>query len=166
MIRIKSIGNFYRVDAIREFDCGNEKLNEYLIKYARQNEDRGLSRTFLILDDWKIVGYYTLSSASLDWNHLVDKDKKSLPKYPIPCIRIARLAIDKQYQNKGFGKMALKEIIKKVLLIRETIGLFALLVEPKESSVSFYKKYGFHKVENDSYILSIQTIVNQLKKDG
>ena len=50
---------------IRErFDCGNDALNYYLKKVARQHSERGVSRTFVLVDTDKptiILGYYTLT---------------------------------------------------------------------------------------------------------
>ena len=159
MIKIVSINNYLSKDGINSFDCGDEKLNAYLKKYAHQNEMRGLSRTFFLIENLKLIGFYTLSSASLGASFLPSIIKEKLPNYPIPCIRIGRLAIDKRYQNKGYGKMLMKDIILKTLTIANIAGVYALIVEPKESASGFYLKYGFCKVpESSTYILYVSTI--------
>ena len=51
-----------------EFDCGNDEINEYLRRTARQHLDKGMSRSFVIIDDdspTKIIGYYTLAACDI-----------------------------------------------------------------------------------------------------
>ena len=160
MISIKSINEYMRGDGFDFFDCGEEKLNEYLKKYARQNELRNISRTFLLLNNFEVMGYYTLSTAEISWNSISNKIRKGLPKYPIPSLRIARLAIDKKHQKKGFGKLLVKSIFLKALAISEEVGLHFIIVEPKEESIGFYELYGFKQISDSSktMVLSLATI--------
>ncbi len=49
------------------FDCGEESLNSFLKQFARQNDERGLGKTFVAAEKEtsEILGYYTLSSGSV-----------------------------------------------------------------------------------------------------
>ena len=62
------------------FDRGEESLNTFLQRYARQNENKGLSRTFVAVKDIspKVHGYYSLSGGSLEFDLIDD----SLPRFP------------------------------------------------------------------------------------
>lgn len=53
-----------------EFDCGNDELNRYLQRTARQHLDKGMSRTFVLIDVnsfSKILGYYTLAACEVNF---------------------------------------------------------------------------------------------------
>ena len=52
-----------------EFDCGEETLNSYLRRYARQNHERNTARTFVAVDtNDRVLGYYSLASASIEFD--------------------------------------------------------------------------------------------------
>ena len=131
------------------FDCGCEKLNEYLKKYALQNELMGYSRTFLLLDGFEIIGFYTLATGCLSWDSLSDNQRRKMPKYDLPFVRIARLAVDIKYQRKGYGSLMLIDICKRAVAISKLAGVYALFVEAKEEAIGFYQKYGFVSLKSD-----------------
>ncbi|MBW0000918.1 MAG: GNAT family N-acetyltransferase [Verrucomicrobia bacterium] len=136
------IGNFHVVES---FDCGKEPLDVFLKKYASQNEVRFLSRTFVIAGrDNRVVGYYTLAAAGVAHEEAPLELKKRLPKYPIPMILLARLAIDRNVQGQGLGAALLKDAFRKAAAVSEIVGARALLVHAKdEEAKAWYKKYGF-----------------------
>ena len=127
------------------FDCGVPALNEYLQKYARQNHDKGLGKTHVAVKDGnRAVGYYTISSAQVNSPDLPEETRMRLPKYPVPAIRIGRLAIDKMMKGKGLGRELLMHSLTTILDISKKVGVFLVLVDAKdESAIAFYKKYGF-----------------------
>jgi predicted GNAT family N-acyltransferase len=129
------------------FDCGVEALNRYLKNLAAQHRTKGIATTFVVVDSvrpTKILGYYSLSAATLLFDQLTDVDRKGLPTYPIPAVRIGRLAAAVSARGQGLGELLLQNAIKRVLLSRSTLGVYALVVEAKDASAEgFYRKYGF-----------------------
>ena len=164
---ISLISDYQNDNSIEEFDCGNEELNTYFKKYALQNHNNNISKTYLCIDiDNDIVaGYVTLCAASLEAISL-PKDYKNLPRYPIPAIRIARLAIDKKYQRQHIGKSLLSFALKKIVVASLNIGIKFALVDAKEESKSFYEKYGFIPLADKplSYIMPIEQIAKAIFK--
>ena len=158
---IESILDYLKNHKIGDFDCGNKSLNDYLTKYAHQNELKNLSRTYLFIDNNEVIGYITLCNAQMDFNELPDKIVNKIPKYPIPCVRIARLAVDKKHQQNGIGKQLLSFGFKKVLLISNSVGVKLIVVDAKPESKTFYEKYGFISLpkNNLTYFLPIETIL-------
>lgn len=80
-----------------DFDCGNDELNTYLKQIARQHNDKGLSRTFVLIDDNQpdfILGFFTLAICEIDKHIFPLSMAKKYPKY-IPAAKLARLAISK-----------------------------------------------------------------------
>lgn len=142
------IGSFHVVEP---FDCGKEPLNDFLKKYASQNEARSLSRTFVIAGrDNRVVGYYTLAAAGVAHEKAPLEVKKRLPKYPIPMILLARLVVDRTVQGQGLGGALLKNAFRKAVLVGETVGARALLVHAKDDEAqAWYKKYGFVESPTD-----------------
>lgn len=127
------------------FDCGNPPLNEYLKKYARQNHESGLGKTYVAVDEGQnVLGFYTISTAQVKSEFLPQKLTKRLPKYPIPAVRIGRLAVDKSMHGCGLGKELLMHAVTIILDISEKVGIFLVVVDAKDdAAVAFYQKYGF-----------------------
>jgi len=150
---------------IKSFDCGIVKLNNYFSNYALYNDRNNIGKTFVLYSQKELIGFYTLSSASFSYNDLSEEYKKKLPKYPIPCIRIARLAIDIRYQNKGYGHFLIKDIFKRIYTISKHTGISFILVDSKESSLSFYSKFGFTVLPHSklTMVLPITTLSFLLK---
>jgi predicted N-acetyltransferase YhbS len=88
------------------FDCGEEALNEFLRKHARKSHELGGAKTFLAIDDAinkNIIGFYSLSPASLDYARTPEVLRRGLGWYQLPGFRLARLAVDIRFQGQGIG---------------------------------------------------------------
>jgi GNAT superfamily N-acetyltransferase len=142
-----------------EFDCGIESLNLFLKNYARQNDEKGLSRTFVAIRPGEntVHGYYSLSAASVSFEQVPEK----LPRYPIPTAHIGRLAVDRSRQGSGLGEFLLIDALRRTVLLADTLGIFAVeLYAINGSAKSFYLRYGFTELADDPYhvYLSIRKI--------
>lgn len=152
----------------KEFDCGEEELNEYLQKHARQNHELNISRCLVAINPkapTKPLGYYTISTAQIGVEDIPpDQVKKRLPAYPVPAIIIGRLAVDKSTKGKGLGAKILKTIFSNAVAISKnpTSPAFKFIVvdAKNEKAKAFYEKYGFVSFRNKEYFLliSIETI--------
>lgn len=59
-----SIKDIRQKSSLKNFDCENQALNEFLSKYALKNDQLGIGKTFVALSPQeKIVGYFTLATA-------------------------------------------------------------------------------------------------------
>jgi GNAT superfamily N-acetyltransferase len=124
----------------KEFDCGNIFLNDFIKKYAYQNQNRYLvGVTYIIHIDNKVIGYITLNASSIK-KFIINVNK---PYEDIPVLRIGRLAIDKFYQKKGIGKKLLKFAFNKALELKNSFGCIGIVVDAKEEAINFYKYFGF-----------------------
>ena len=155
---LKSISSLSEEDK-KSFSCGNKDLDSFLRIHALRNDQNGYGKTFVLLDKGELVGFFTLCSSSIRFEEYPIY-QVGLPKYPIPCIKIARLAVRKDKQGSGYGKELLKQAFLRILDASTTIGIRLVVVDAKESSASFYEKYGFIRLLNDklSYCLPIETI--------
>lgn len=159
--RLVSIKEIKSKAVLKKFDCGTEVLNSFLNRYALKNDELGIGRTFIALDDNdQISGYFTLATAQVAYNEIPEDYKGKLPKYPIPALRIARLAVSKDLQGKGVGKWLLAQAFIKIVQVADVTGLYFIIVDAKETSKSFYEHYGFQKFmdENLTYFILVDTV--------
>lgn len=137
------------------FDCESEPLNDYLRKYALQNQKKDAARTYVVTNqENQITGYYTLVFGSVSFEETANDISTGLGKYPIPVILLARLAIDKSQKGRGLGKLLMKDAFLRAVRASEIAGLRAFLVHAKdESAKAFYKKFGFKpSPQNDLHL--------------
>jgi len=129
------------------FHCGVPALDDYLHKYAAQQNAKGLSTVFVMVDDAQpsmLLGFYTLSAAHIDIQQLSDTERKKLPRYPVPCFRMGRLARAMESRGARLGEILIGCAVDRCLHARSLVGAYALLVDAKdEKAKSFYKRYGF-----------------------
>lgn len=127
------------------FRSGSAPLDEFLVRYARQNADAGVARTFVAVapPSLRVVGYYSLAASSIGFSAVPESVRKRLPRYPIPTILLARLATDVSVRGLGLGAALLIDAGRRVLRLSEEAGVRFLEVEAKDPSArSFYRHYG------------------------
>ncbi|MFW6222938.1 MAG: GNAT family N-acetyltransferase [Bacteroidota bacterium] len=151
----------------KNFSCGNNLLDNYFWKQAKQDVKRKLSTCFVLVDEesGKISGYYTLSSNSISHYLMPDSFRQKLPKsyLSIPTILLGRLAIDKDFQGRGIGKILLIDSLKRCYNTSGTIGTFAVIVDPlDEKAEKFYNKYGFIKLPDSGKMFFPMKTIKQL----
>ena len=139
------------------FTCGEPTLDAYLRQQAAQHHRDGISTTHVLLDDAepaRILGYYSLSAAQLLLTDLQEADRKRLPAYPVPAIRMGRLAVATSEQGKGHGDYLLAHAVARSLSLREQLGVRVLLVDTlHEKAARFYRAYGFREATANSHTL-------------
>ena len=128
------------------FDCSNQDLNRYLRNTARQHIEKGISRTFVLVEESKqteILGFFTLASCEI----LIEKlPRKYAKKYPAraPTAKLARLAVQKKLQRKGLGAQMMVNAIERILRVSEHLGIIGFFVDAKNHGArSFYQQFGF-----------------------
>lgn len=143
MLKIESINRNH--DRSR-FDCGSDELNQYLKKIARQHLNKGISRTFVLIDDnipTEILGFFTLASCEI----IVEKlPRKYARKYPsrAPAAKLARFAVAKKRQRQGFGAYMMVNAIERIISVSENLGIIGFFVDAKSSKAkAYYEQFGF-----------------------
>ena len=151
------------------FDCGIPELNEYLKKYARQNDRRGIAKTFVAIPEDEtgdVAGYYSVSTAEIKRESLPENYRRGLPRYPVPAIRLGKLAAAISMQGRGLGRELLMESFRSSVRLSSEVGIFAVIVDSKnQPAKEFYLKYGFIPLEDDelSLFIPIATIIKVLE---
>lgn len=138
------------------FDCGRQKLNDWLRQVARQHQDKGLSKTFVATRAEApdlICGYYALTLAELENHHLPEAWRKKLPRR-IPGVRLGRLAVDRQYQGKGLGELLLVDALIRAQRIYTEAGGIGLFVDALDGQAAgYYRRFGFEASPDNPLLL-------------
>lgn len=130
--------------ALDAFDCGNPALNEWLIRHARQAHASGSARTYVVVDDQRIAGYFSLAVGQIDSLDAPERVRKGMGNYPIPVVILARLAVAMVDQGRGLGVGMLQDAILRTLAVADQAGVRALLTHPiDEAAARFYMRFGF-----------------------
>ncbi len=157
---------------LKNLDCGVPALNEFLLKYARQNQSKDAGRTFVISRDLQVLAYYTLVSSSVEFDLAPAPMKKGLARHPLPVVLMARLAIDQSLHRQGWGKALMRDAYRRVIAASEEIGIRALVVDAKdEEAVRFYEHMGLTRFESGSLRLfclssEIRVAVSEEEQDA
>jgi predicted GNAT family N-acyltransferase len=149
-----------------DFSCGKDLLDNYFWFQANQDVKRKLAACFVLSDqENNIIGYYTLSSNSIA-NDLIPSDfGKKLPKSytSIPTILLGRLAIDKKFHRQGYGKILLIDALKRCNESSDSLGAFAVVVDPIDNEAEeYYQKYGFIKLPDSGKLFLPMKTINKL----
>ena len=143
------------------FDCGVEALNRYLRQTARQHQEKGIARTYVLSEDGqKIAGFFTLTFCQVEGAILPGAFSKKLP-HQIPAMRLGRLAVSIDRQRQGIGHILLSGALRMVGRAETIAGGVGLFVDAKdEAAASFYAQFGFLRLIGAPLILflPIQTI--------
>lgn len=146
------------------FESGNATLDEWLVKRALKNQESGASRTFVICDGIKVIGYYALATGSVERDVATGNFSRAMPE-PIPVIVLGRLAIDKNYQGQRLGAALLKDAMLRTVSIANNVGVRGLLVHAISNDAKrFYLKYGFQEspMESMTLLLSMKNITQHI----
>ena len=144
----------------KDFDCGEPALNSFLKNLARQQGERDFNRTYVAVAEGesRIRGYYSVSSASIDFENW--PADLHLPRYPVPAARIGRLAVDTRGQGLGVGAALMRHAMQLATSLSRQIGLYAVIVDAKHAaSAAFYARYGFQSFTDQGLSLFLPTAV-------
>jgi GNAT superfamily N-acetyltransferase len=153
------------------FDCGEEALDEFLRRYARKSHERGGAKTFLAIDDADntILGFYSLSPASVDYARTPEIVRRGLARHDVPGFRLARLAVDRRFQGQGIGGQLLLAAGRRCLLAAAEVGGVVLVIDAKNVRVAaWYASYGAVPLSDAklTLLLPLGTVEAALKKAG
>ena len=130
--------------SLEGFDCGKPTLNDWLVRHARQAQGSGSAKTFVVSEDDRVAGYFSLTVGQIDTLDAPERIRKGVGQYPIPVVILARLAVSQQDQGRGIGVGLLQDAIRRTLLIAEQAGIRAMLTHPlDEEAARFYTRFGF-----------------------
>lgn len=131
------------------FRSGNADLDRFFIRYAGQNQFRHhIGTTYVAVDDAdRIIGFATVAASELSPGQLPSAKRKKLPGYPVPVLRLARLAVSDRARGAGVGASLLRSILALAEQLADSVGCLGVVVDAKPEAVAFYEKLGFIHLE-------------------
>ena len=141
---------------IKPFDCGDDDLNDFLFNKALLYQKELLATTFIVENEERTLGYYSVLNDSLQ---LKEEDFPSKSKYKkflsyliphpkrhlksVPAVKIGRLAIDKTYKGMGLGRILVDNIVDDCIELNKTIACRLITVDAYKAALPFYIQSGF-----------------------
>jgi GNAT superfamily N-acetyltransferase len=111
------------------FNCGVKALDDYFLKHAHTNHEADVGRAYVMEASTSeiesglppVLGFYTLSMASVLSKDAASVLGKQLPRYPMPAALIGRLAVDHRAQGRRLGGRLLGDALQRVFQASETL---------------------------------------------
>jgi GNAT superfamily N-acetyltransferase len=157
--RIEKLNRRHAVDA---FDCGEEALNRFLIRFALPNQQANASQTYVGFADDAVIGFYTLVVGEVRYDDAPGRLTKGLAHHPVPIMLLARLGVCVKWQGKGVGAGLLRDAVLRTLQAADIAGIRALAVHAKDDTArSFYQHFDFAESPTDP--LHLFALIKDLK---
>jgi GNAT superfamily N-acetyltransferase len=130
------------------FRSGNIDLDRFFQRYAGQHQFRHhIGTTYVAVRGDHITGFVTVSSGEMVAAKLAKNLRRRLPAYPLPILRLARLAVDERFQGYGIGRLLLRAMLELALEMRDRVGCIGVVVDAKPDAVTFYSPLGFEVID-------------------
>jgi ribosomal protein S18 acetylase RimI-like enzyme len=152
------------------FDCGSAPLNLFLKQTARQHAERGISRTFVLVDEdatdpKPILGFFSLNLCQIKAESLPPGEARKLPR-DVSGIRLGRLAVAQGCQRQGIGQTLLAAAMEKFIEICNPAGGIGLFVDAKDQAAKrYYEQFGFVSLPSNelALFLPVKTIQEAMR---
>ena len=142
---------------IKPFESEDEELNDFLHNDAKNYLAQMLAVTYLIENDTDTIAYFCISNDNLKreigtnlselektvWNQLSRKIPNRKRRGSYPAVKIGRLAVNKKYEGKGFGRILIDTVSSMYLEENQRSGCRFITVDANANAFSFYEKNGF-----------------------
>jgi predicted N-acetyltransferase YhbS len=140
---------------VASFSCGVASLDDWLRRRARNNQLSGASRTFVVCDSNRVLGYYALAASGVAVTTAPGRFRRNMPD-PIPVVVLGRLAVDVSQQGTGLGRELFRDATQRVVSAAETIGIRGILVHAiSDQAKAFYLALGFEPSPLESMTLMV-----------
>lgn len=146
-----------------EFNSGAAELDDWLRRFARVADAAGTARTYVLSDGPRVLGYYALTPGAVDRESLPEPHARGMPAHPIGVILLARLAVDRSLQGRGYGRALLTDAALRTLQAAELVGARAMLVHARDDGAArFYERMGFARSPTDT--LHLMVLIKDLRR--
>jgi predicted N-acetyltransferase YhbS len=128
---------------IEDFSSGEISLDDWLRRRARANQVTGASRTFVVCELERVIGYYALASGAVTLASSHGRFRRNMPD-PILVAVLARLAVEHEWQGRGIGRALFRDAVARITHAADSIGIRGIVVHAiSEAATNFYVRLGF-----------------------
>lgn len=130
------------------FRSGDPDLDRFLERFAGQNQFRHyVGVTYVAVEEGRILGFVTVAAGHIEIEDLPAATRRKQPRYPLPVLRLARLAVDRSARGQGLGRRLLRFALELALRMARDYGCIGVVVDAKPAAVDFYREHGFVSVD-------------------
>jgi GNAT superfamily N-acetyltransferase len=130
-------------------------LDDWLRRRARANQLSGASRTYVVSEDNRVVGYHALASGAVAIEVVPGRFRRNMPN-PVPVVILGRLAVDRAWQGRGLGRGLFRDAAQRVVQAADAIGIRGILVHAiSEQARKFYLALGFDECPGQPMMLVV-----------
>ena len=134
-------------DDTAAFSCGDAGLDRFLSSHAWRNQDAlGIGVTYVAPAGERIAAFMTLAAGSVARDHVRESERATLPRYPLPVVRLARLGVDSRAQGEGLGGALVDFALHVAWAMRERVGCIGVAVDALPEAVAYYERLGFESI--------------------
>ena len=163
-----SLEPLHRSHPRRQFDCGQNEVNDWLQTKALPQQDKRLSATKALLNrEGAIAGFYTLATGQVDFGDLPAEFARTLPRRALPVAILAWLGVTVSHQGQKLGDLLLAQALRDCHEAGQTFAFVAIILDCiDDRSKSFYQRWDFSELPGNPYrlFLSSQTLSAMMKR--
>lgn len=147
---------------LKDFECGEHVLDDWLKRRAMNNQLSGASRTFVAVDvENRVRGFYAMAAGAVSHQLATSVVRRNMPD-PVPVMVLGRLALDRRAQGIRLGAAMLRDAVNRAIAVSRNTGVRALLVHAlHERAKQFYENYGFQ--ESPHHPMTLMLRLNTVK---
>ena len=155
----------------KPFDCGEDDLNEFLLKDAKLYAQGLLAVTYIVEDEDITVAFFSLSNDRISllesdkatWRRIRNAFPHRKHRSDYPAVKIGRLGVNKLAQHQHIGTDII-DFVKHTFISNNRTGCCFITVDALKSAVSFYESNGFRllRKENDGDTVPMYYDLTQL----
>ena len=140
---------------LADFTSGEASLDDWLRRRARANQVSGASRTYVVCENKRVIGYYALASGAITVASAPGRFRRNMPD-PIPVVLLGRLAVDRSWGGRGFGRALFRDAARRVANAADAIGIRGIVVHAiSPEAKNFYLALGFDPSPSDPMVLMV-----------
>lgn len=140
---------------VEDFHSGESSLDDWLRRRARANQASGASRTYVVCDGERVIGYYALASGAIAVAGAPGRFRRNMPD-PIPVVVLARLAVDHAYQGRGLARALFRDAARRVATAADVIGIRGIVVHAiSQEAKKLYLALGFDPCPHEPMTLVV-----------
>jgi GNAT superfamily N-acetyltransferase len=140
---------------LNSFKCSETEESqqiEYFLKEDALFYHKGkLASVVLVIWNEIVVGYYALAMGNIALSQRKRKKAfgRDIGQSNIPAFLLARMGVHEDHRNKGIGRIILNQVLHTAGELTDKIGFRYILVDSKQQSIGFYRKFGFEIIREE-----------------
>lgn len=135
------------------FDCGHDRLNNYLKTSATSLQKGDFTRIYVALGPGSpiVLGYHAINFGEIDASAL-DKVPRGAPSHmQLPVLFLGQIAVTKDAAGVGIGGILMHHVFEKAVKVADEAGCWAIILDAVDDDgdeafkkrLSWYEEFGF-----------------------